>query len=191
MTGCWICLGYSFRFAFGIDPFISPKVFNSMSTPHTKCLFNVYTGSIALGVGPIQIWQQGYHNNVCFVILKFWLTLGWSLHYSLELLLLTLNVRCLLWMSLNATLWHIFVERQTRRYIYGNCWKKLVIYLHRYLSISSYDDVIFILFFYFIAVPTGKTFSMSFITHCFNLFLTLSKFSQYFKVLMFTTETVF
>ena len=152
---------------------------------------NVYTGSIALGVRPIQIWQQGYHNHVCFVVLKFWLTLGRSLHYVLVLLLLTLNVRCLLSMSLNATLWHVFVERQTRRYIYENCWKKLVIYIHRYLSISCYDDIIFILYFYFIAVSNGKNFSVLFITYCFNLFLTLSKFSQCFKVLMFTIETVF
>ena len=80
--------------------------------PARKCLFNVYTRSIALGVVPVQIWQQGYHSNVCHVILRFWLVLGRSLHYFLIFLLLTLNIICLLWMSLNATLWYIFIEHQ-------------------------------------------------------------------------------
>ena len=66
--------------------------------------------SITLGVGPVPIWQQEYQKNVCHVILRFWLTLGRSLHYFLVLLLLTLNILRLFWMSLNATLRHIFVE---------------------------------------------------------------------------------
>ena len=32
--------------------------------PAHKCLFRVYPRSIALGVGPVQIWQQEYQNNV-------------------------------------------------------------------------------------------------------------------------------
>ena len=64
------------------------------------------------GVGPVQIWQQGYQNKICDIVLKFWLTLGRSLHYFLVLLSLTLNILCFLWMSLNATLWHNFGEHQ-------------------------------------------------------------------------------
>ena len=77
-----------------------------------KCLFKVYTRSMALGVGPFQISQQGYHSNVCHVVLRFRLTLCRSLQYFLVLLLLTLNILCLLWMSLNSTLRYIFVEHQ-------------------------------------------------------------------------------
>ena len=36
-----------------------------------KSLFKAYTRSIALDVGPDQIWQQGYYNNVSRVILIF------------------------------------------------------------------------------------------------------------------------
>ena len=46
------------------------------------------------------------------VILRLWLTLGRSLCCFLVLLLLTLYILCLFGMSLNATLWHIFVEHQ-------------------------------------------------------------------------------
>ena len=95
-------------------PFISPNILKdqlNVNSAH-KCLFKVYTRSIALSVGLVQIWYQGYHNNICHVLLRFWLTLGRSLHYILVLLLLTLNILYLLWVSLNATLWHIFVEHQ-------------------------------------------------------------------------------
>ena len=100
---------FFFRFTFSIDLFISPNIFKNVCSSSHKCLFKVYTRSIALGVGAVQIWQHVYHSNVCHVVLKFWLTLGRSLYYFL---LLTLNILCLFWMSLNATLWHIFVENQ-------------------------------------------------------------------------------
>ena len=70
-----------------------------------KCLFKVYTRSIALGVGPVQTWQQGYHNNVWHIVLRFRLSLGRSLHFLLVFLLSTLNIFCLLRMSLNANLY--------------------------------------------------------------------------------------
>ena len=81
-------------------------------------------------------------------------------------------------------------------------------FLHRYLSISCYDDVFFN-FYFFIAVHIGKTCSKSykwykpyklaqscktctivFFTYCFISLLTLSKFPQCFEVLMFNIETV-
>ena len=77
-----------------------------------KCLFKADTISIALGVRPVQIWQQGHQSNFCHIVLKFWLTLGRPLHYFLVLLWLTLNILVLLWMSLNSTLWHNFGEYQ-------------------------------------------------------------------------------
>ena len=46
----------------------------------------------------MSVWQQEYHNNVCHVVWKFWLTFCRSLHFFLGLLLLTLNIICLLWM---------------------------------------------------------------------------------------------
>ena len=85
-------------------------------------------------------------------------------------------------------------ETPNRRYIYESCGKTLVFncandqpygawsVLHRYLSISYYEDVIFN-FSYFITVPIGKTCSIS--------LLTLSKFSQCFKAFMFPIETFF
>ena len=110
--GCWICLGYFFRFTISIDLFVSPNIFESLLNvnPAHKFLFKVCTTSIAFSVRPVQISQQGYHSNVCHVALRFWLTLGRSLHYFMVVLLLTLKILFLLWMALNATLWHIFVE---------------------------------------------------------------------------------
>ena len=73
----------------------------------------------------------------------------------------------LLQRSLNATLWYIFVEHQLYLWEFLQninlqlCqWLPLSRVLHRYLSIMCYDDVIFN-FYYFIAVPIGKTCSMS------------------------------
>ena len=89
-----------------------------------NCLFKVYTSSIALCMGPVQI-SYGYNNNFCHVVLRLWLTLGRFLHYFLVLSLLTLNILNLLWMSLNATLWFL-CGTPNRRYIYGSCCKALV-----------------------------------------------------------------
>ena len=113
------------------------------------------------------------------------------------------NILFLLYMSLNATLWHIFVEQQVGVIFLQNIslqlcqWLALWGALHRYLSIICCDDVIFNVY-YFIAVPIGKTYSMSlmrFNKPTFYIFfislLTLSKFSQCFKILMFTIKTVF
>ena len=65
---------------------------------------------------------------------------------------------------------------------------------HRYLSITCCDDVIFN-FYYFIAVSIGETCSMSSMKlnnpTFFILLLTLSKFSQCFKIVTFTLETAF
>ena len=117
IMGCGICPGYFFKFTFSIDLFISPKIFKNRLNVYSahKCLFKVYTRSIALGVGPVQFWQQGYHNNVCHVVLRFWLTLGRSLHYFLFLLLLNLNILC-----------SILCGTPNRCYIYGSCCKTLV-----------------------------------------------------------------
>ena len=107
---------------------ISPSIFKNwlnINYAH-KCLFRVYTRSNALGVRPGQIWQQGYHNNACHVAFSFSLTWGRSLYYFLVLLLLTLNILCLLWMSLNATLNVYLWGIPSRRYIYGSGSKTLV-----------------------------------------------------------------
>ena len=67
-----------------------------------------------------------------------------------------------------------------RRCFHGSCCKTLVRYLHRYLSMSSYDDIIFIIFFISLQFPLGKL--AVYFTYCFDLLRTLSKFSQCFKV---------
>ena len=80
VTGSWICLGYFFRFTLSIDLLISRNLFKNQlnfNSAH-KCLFKEYIGSIALGVGPVWIWQQGNQNNVCNVVSRFWLPL-WRL----------------------------------------------------------------------------------------------------------------
>ena len=73
----------------------------------------------------------------------------------------------------------------------------LRIVLHRYLSRSWYDEVIYN-FHYFTAVPLGKFCSMLLIRfnnrifiYCFISLLTLSKFSQCIKVLMFNSTPLF
>ena len=112
ITGCRICFGYFFRFTISIDLFVSSNIFESLLNvnPAHKFLFKVCTTSIAFSVRPVQIWQQEYHSNVCHVALRFWLTLGKSLHYFMVVLLLTLNILFLLWMALNTNLWYIFME---------------------------------------------------------------------------------
>ena len=114
IVGCWICLGYFFRFTFSIDFFVSPNIFENLFNVNLayKVLFKVCTRSIAFSVGTVHIWQQGYHNNFCHVALRFWLTLGRPLYYFMVVLLLTLSILFLLWMPLNATLWLIFVKHQ-------------------------------------------------------------------------------
>ena len=96
------------RFTFSIDLLflLTFLKINWRSTLHTN------TRRIALGVGPVQNWQHGNENNAFYIVLRFWLTLGRSLHFFLGLLSLTLNVLCLLWVSLNPALWQIFVEHQ-------------------------------------------------------------------------------
>ena len=162
-----------FRFTFSIDLFISPNSFKNwfnVNSAH-RCLFEVYTKSTALGLGPVQSWQQEYSNNVSYVVFRFWLTLGWSLHYFLALLLLTLNILCLLWMSLNATLWHIFVKHQIDIVLMG------VVAKHKFATVPMISPMecssqIFVwkllwrrnfsfLSFHFITVPIWKTCSMS------------------------------
>ena len=75
--------------------------------------------------------------------------------------LINCEVYCLLWMSLNATSWHIFVEDQIGAIFMGvvaNIGLKLYQWLtqydvlQRHFSISFYDHVIFN-FYYFIAFP--------------------------------------
>ena len=98
ITRCWIYLGYFFRFTFSIDLLISPNIFKnqlSVNSAH-KCLFKVYTRTIALGVEPVQIWKRCYHIKVCNIVLRFSVILSRSLHYLLVLLLLTLSILCLL-----------------------------------------------------------------------------------------------
>ena len=138
-------------------------------------------------MGPVQIWQQGYHNNVYHFVLKlwlFWLTLGRSLHYFLVFLFLTLNILCLLWMSLNATFWHIFVKtfkyalylRELLQYINLQLRQWLAVWgnLPRYLSISCYGNDVIFNFYYFIEVCIWKTCS-----------ITLMRFTSYFVHFVF------
>ena len=150
--------------------------------PAHKCLFKAYTWSYALAVWPGQIWKQGYHNNVCHFVLRFWLTLYWSLHYFLVF-------------SLNATLWHIFVEHQIGIIFKGVVtiiklqmyqWLALWGVLHRYLSINCYEDDVIFNFYYFIALPIGKTWLMSLMRFnnriVYILFSFMAEFKQVFTI---------
>ena len=96
-------------------------------------------------------------NSCC---LSFWLTLWRSLHYFLVFALLTLNILCLLQMSINSNLWYIFVEHQVRDIFMDVLakhyqWLALWSVLHRYLSVSCYIKVIFNSY-YFMVLSIGK-----------------------------------
>ena len=124
ITGCWIFFGYFIRSAFIIDLLFLITFLKINVNSSNKCLFKLYTRSITLGVGPVQIWQQGYHNKVCHVVLRFYLTLGKSLYYFLVLIvdfeysLFVVNVnKCYLMVCLCRT--------PNRRYVFGSCCKTL------------------------------------------------------------------
>ena len=96
-------------------------------------------------------------------------------------------------MLLNATLWHIFVEHQIEVYswelLQNNDLQMCQLLalcgtLHRYLSISCYNDVTFN-FYYFIAVPIGKTLSMPLMSNCifYILFYFIADFKQVFTMI--------
>ena len=93
------------------------KLFNGLSTLHTNVCS--YTRSIALGMGPIQIWQLRYHSYVFPVALVLLFILIFLM------LSLTLNILHLLWMSLmipsGISLW-----ATNRCYIYWSSGKPLV-----------------------------------------------------------------
>ena len=73
ITWRWIYLGYfSDLHLVQTFLFLLTLIVNSAH----KCLFKAYTRRIALGVGPVQIWQQGCNNNVCHVVLKLWVNFG-------------------------------------------------------------------------------------------------------------------
>ena len=93
------------------------KLFNGLSTLHTNVCS--YTRSIALGMGPIQIWQLRYHSYVFPVALVLLFILIFLM------LSLTLNILYLLWMSLmipsGISLW-----ATNRCYIYWSSGKPFV-----------------------------------------------------------------
>ena len=68
------------------------KLFNGLSTLHTNVCS--YTRSIALGMGPIQIWQLRYHSYVFPVALVLLF-----IFLIFLMLSITLNILYLLWMS--------------------------------------------------------------------------------------------
>ena len=146
----------------------------------------------------MSVWHQGYHNNVCHVVWMSCLTMDRSLHFF--------------W-YFYCWLWILFVHWECYLMTYlcgkpkwgcinGSSWKPSVSnsahdqgVFQRYLSISCYDNVIFN-FCYFILGKLVQSHSwnlkMVFLTYYFISLLTLSKFSQCFKVLNIENiETVF
>ena len=113
----------------------------------------------------------------CFVVLRFWLTLGRSLHYFFVLLLLTLSI-------VNLFIVNVIKCYLTPNmlYIYGSCCKTLVckcatpswvFFTDIFCNlIGCYDEVLFN-FYYFIAVLIGKTCSMSLIRFDNHIFFIL------------------
>ena len=132
VAGCWICLGYFFRFTFIINHFSSPNIFKLME--RQLCT-------------QMSVWQQGYNNNVCHVVWMFWLTLGRS--FVLFLCTFVVDFEYYLFI-VGATLMTYLCGKPKRDYIYGSSCKTLVSnsandkgVLQRYLFISCYDNVIF------------------------------------------------
>ena len=156
-------------------------------------------------IGDLNL-AKGYQKNVCHVVFKFWLTWGRSLHYFLVLLLLTLNILYLLWMSLNATLNAYLCGAPNRRYIYGSCCKTLVsncangqpygvFYEDICLLVVITTSVLILTI--LLQFPLGKLaqyrswdLTIMYFRHCFIWLLNLSKFSQCFGVFIFTIKTL-
>ena len=184
ITGCWIYLGYFFRFTFNIDLFVSPEIY-TRSIGCTECTGCGTCPNLTTGI-PKQCLSFRFE-----VFVNFWQVFSLFLAafiVDFEYSLFIVNfIKCYLVAYL--------CEIPSRRNIYGICCETLVRncanILHRYLSISFFDDVIF----YFFTVLIGKTWSMSLMK--FNnrifyiLFYFIPKFSHCFKVLMFTIETAF
>ena len=145
----------------------------------------------------MSVWQQGNHDNVCHVVWIFWLTLSRFLHFFLVLLLLILNNICLL----SVLPYDISLWKTKMGYICGSSCKTLISnsandkgVLQRYLSISCFDNIIFN-FYYLILGKLAQShkwdLKIVFFTYCSISLLTLSKFSQCFKVLILNIETAF
>ena len=125
VTGCWICLGV-FSALHSVQTFLFLLTFlktNSMSTWHTNILYKVYTRRYCIGCGPVQIWQQEYHNNFrCFEVLVnfgqvFALFFG-AFIVDFDYSLFIVNViKCYLMAYLCGT--------PNRRYLYQSCCKTL------------------------------------------------------------------
>ena len=79
----------------------------------------VYTRSIALGVQPVQIWQQGYHNNVSRFGQVFTLFLGIFVADYCWILFVYFECH-------KCYLVAYFCRTPTRCHMYGNCSKTLV-----------------------------------------------------------------
>ena len=77
---------------------------------------------IVIGVGPVQIWQQGYHNNVFHVVRGFGqvfaLFLGGFI-VDFEYSLFIVNV-------IKGYFMTCLCRKPSRRYIHGSCCKTLV-----------------------------------------------------------------
>ena len=138
-------------------------------------------------MGPVQIWQQGYHNNVYHFVLKlwlFWLTLGRSLHYFLVFLffnseysLFIVNViKCYFLAYLCKNIKYALYLRELLQYINLQLRQWLAVWgnLPRYLSISCYGNDVIFNFYYFIEVCIWKTCS-----------ITLMRFTSYFVHFVF------
>ena len=138
----------------------------------------------------MSVWQQGYHNDICHVVWMFWLTLGRSLHLFLVLLSLAINIDCLLRM-LPYHVSSFLVSNSANDKVF---FKDICLYLA--MTTIFLIFIIFVIFINHLAQIESCSKSLmrsnnDISTYCFISLLTLSKFSQCFKVLIFNIETVF
>ena len=110
-------------------------------------------------------------------VMSFWCLVNFGQAFAPFLLLLffTLNIFCLLWMSLNATLWYIFVKHQID-VIFMEVVAKHYIATVPITSPMGCSSQMF--FCYFIAVAIGKTYSYCFadFKHAFTIFYHWNRF---------------
>ena len=91
-----------------------------------KCLFKVYTRSIALGVRPVQIWQQGYHNNVCHGHFEVMVNFGQVFELFLGVSFADFEYSLFIWNVIKCYLMAYLCGTPNGCYIYWSCCKTLL-----------------------------------------------------------------
>ena len=174
ITGCWICPGYFFRFTFIVDLFLLLTFLNIKGTTTLHTNVSLTTG--------IPQWYLS-----CLDVL---VNFGQIFALFLVLLSLAINIDCLLRM-LPYHVSSFLVSNSANDKVF---FKDICLYLA--MTTIFLIFIIFVIFINYLAQIESCSKSLmrsnnDISTYYFISLLTLSKFSQCFKVLIFNIETVF